>query len=72
MAIFQCKIMYIQRLVFSGCEWAAKEECTRDPESRAAMLRAFCLENSAKQSLCHWDGGPKPILTWLREESSNI
>ena len=35
------------------------------------MLRAFCFENSVKQSLLLWAGGPKPVLMWLREESKH-
>ena len=47
------------------------ERVHRDPESRTPMLRAFCFENSVKQSLLHWAGGPKPVLMWLREESKH-
>ena len=37
--------------------------------TREPTLRAFCFENSAKQSLLHWAGGPKPVFNWMKEET---
>ena len=37
--------------------------------TREPTLRAFCFENSAKQSLLHWAGGSKPVSKGLKEEA---
>ena len=44
----------------------------RGAVTREPTLGASCYEISAKQtakqSLLHWAGGPKPVFMWLREE----
>ena len=46
------------------CHLVHSGEVTREP-----TLRAFCFENSAKQSLLNWAGGSKPVSKWLKEET---
>ena len=55
-------VVYVQK-IFKHV-YVHRGAATREP-----TLCASCYEISAKQSLLHCAGGPKPVFMWPREES---